>query len=88
MKIKEGFVAREFAGKIVAVPIDDTSDSRNVIVTLSKTGAFVWNILQKGAEYDEILKEILNTYDVDESQAKADLDEFLKIAKGADLIDE
>lgn len=88
MKIKNGFILRKFADKIVAVATDEMSDYDNTFIKMNSTGEFVWNVMQNDVTYDFIIKSLLDKYDIDEETAKNDLDEFLATIKKAGLLDE
>ena len=88
MKIKDGFELRKFGGKWLAVTVDEAADEKNVLVTLSETGAFVWKILQNESDYSGIVSAIVENYEVDEAVAKGDLDNFLQICRENGILDE
>lgn len=87
MKIKPGFALRTFADKWLAVSTDDTSDERHLLITLNKTGAFVWQVLQNDTTYDDVVSRLMQQYDIDEHTAKADLDRFLDITRKAGILE-
>ncbi len=86
MKIKDGFVLRKFMGECIVLPTGDCADQKNAIITLSKTGEFVWNLMLEEIDYESILHRILDEYDVEEAVARADLDAFLMKARKEGLI--
>lgn len=88
MKTKKGFMMRNVGGMNVVVAVGKASEEFNGMITLNETGAFLWNLLSKGAEYDELVSKLLEEYDTDEASAKAGIDGFLKTAKEAGLIDD
>ena len=57
MKIKDGYVLRQIAGQMVALPADETLDL-DMMITLNGTGRFLWEHLEKGAEKEDLLKAI------------------------------
>ena len=69
MKLKEGFILREVAGSVVVVPTGDELDL-NMMITLNDTGRFLWELLEKGAEQEDLLRAMLAEYNVDEETAK------------------
>jgi hypothetical protein len=69
MKLKEGFILREVAGSVVVVPTGDELDL-NMMITLNDTGRFLWELLEKGAEQEDLLRAMLAEYNVDEKTAK------------------
>lgn len=88
MKIKKGFVLRKFADKWIAVASDDIADEHNILITLNKTGVFVWNLLQNDIDYNTVIAKITEHYDIDEKTAKADFDIFLEKVRKAGIVDE
>ena len=87
MKTKKGFMLRSVGNRHVVVAIGKASEEFNGLITLNDSGAFLWTELSKGCTYDELLAKMLETYEVDEATAKAGLDQFLKTARDADLIE-
>ncbi len=88
MIIKNGFILRRFADKWIAVSSDETADSRNILITLNKTGAFVWELLQKDTTREALIASLTDRFDVSEDTAARDVDAFLQKAREAALLDE
>lgn len=88
MKTKKGFMLRQTAGRNIVVAVGQASEEFNGLITLNETGAFLWKMLQAGTTYEDILKALLDEYDVSEADAKAGIDAFLKSVRDAELIDE
>ena len=76
MKLKEGFILREVAGEYIVVPSGDTLDL-NMMISLNETGKFLWEILEKGAEEEELVEALLGEYDVSREDAKAHVSAFV-----------
>lgn len=88
MRTKKGFMLRTVANRNIVISIGKASLEFNGLITLNETGAFIWKKLSNGCTYDELLNAVLDEYEVDEATAKQGIDDFLKIARNADLIDE
>ncbi len=88
MKIKENYILREVAGSNIVVPIGDAQMSFNGIMTLNDVGTFIWKILEKGAEREEIIDRVLETYDVARPKAEQDIDKYLNKLRDKNLIEE
>ena len=86
MKIKDGFILREVAGSFIVVAVGEAVKTFNGIVNLNETGAFLWKILETGATKEELLKRLLEEYDVDEKTAEADIDGFINKLQEAKLV--
>jgi len=86
MKIKKDFILRKVADSYVVVPVGKLTLDFNGIINLNETGAFLFGLLQKGAEKEELLQKMLEEYDVTPEKAAADIDIFLKKAEEADVL--
>jgi hypothetical protein len=78
MKLKEGFLLREVAGRIVVVPEGDVLNL-NLMISLNGTGRFLWERLDKGASAQELKEALMEQYDVDEQRASADVQAFIEM---------
>ena len=87
MRIKEGFILRQVAGNYIVIGVGDEAVDFNGMITVNETGAFLWSILEKGATKEDMLKALMEEYDVDEETAKKDITDFLyKLNDGKLLI--
>lgn len=77
MKLKDGFILRQVAGKTVVLPCDDTLDL-NMMITLNGTGTFLWERLQEETTQDALVAALLGEYDVDEETARASVAAFVE----------
>lgn len=87
MKIKGDFVLRKIADSVVVVPVGATAVDFGSMLNLNETGAFLFELLQKGATKEELLDSMLNEYDVTSEKAEADIDKFINKLKDADILD-
>lgn len=86
MRIKEGFMLRNIAGQWVVVPLGTRVVEFNGIMTLNESGAVLWRKLEQEADEDDLVREILAEYDVDEATAKADVREFIRDVRDRKII--
>lgn len=77
MIIKKKLLKREINGEHFLVPLGKTVYEANGLFVLSELGAFIWDLLPGAENEDDILKAVLEEYDVDESVARTDLTEYL-----------
>lgn len=87
MKIKDNFVLKKIAGSYVVVPVRTRAVDFSGIIKLSESGAFLWRLLEKGADKEELIAKMLEEYAVDEATAAADIDRFITKLREADLIE-
>lgn len=86
-KIKKGFMLREVSGSYVVVPVGEASKSFKGLITLNESGAFLWNQLLKGMTKEELIKTLLNEYEVSEEIAERDCSSFIKKLVDGGLIE-
>ena len=87
MKIKKDFILRKVADSYVVVPVGRMTLDFNGIINLNETGAFLFGLLQKGADRDELIEKMLGEYDVTREKAAADIDVFLKKVRDANVLE-
>lgn len=87
MKIKKDFILRKVADSYVVVPVGKLTLDFNGIINLNETGAFLFGLLQEGAEKEDLIQKMLEEYDVTPEKAAADIDVFLKKAEEADVLE-
>lgn len=88
MKVQNDFVLREIAGDYVIIPTGKTVLSFNGLITVNEVGADLWKMLQSEVTFDDLVRGILDIYDVDETTAREDIQEFLDtLIKGGILED-
>ena len=87
MKVKENFLLREVAGCYVVVPVGKATVDFNGMLNLNDTGAFLWEHLQKDTTKEELLKSMMETYEVTEELASKDIDNFIKKLEDAGVLE-
>ena len=87
MKVKDNFVLKKIAGSYMVVPVRSRAVDFSGIIKLSESGAFLWKVLENGADREELIKALLDEYEVDEATAAADVDRFVAKLSEADLIE-
>ena len=87
MKAKEGFVVRNVVDEYVLMPTGDNVGKFNGTVLLNEVSAFIWEKMQKPVSKDDLLKAILDEFEVEKAVAAADLDALLETLNGYGLIE-
>lgn len=88
MKIQKEFVLREIAGDYVIIPTGKTTLTFNGLITVNEVGAALWKMLQSEKSLDDLVQGILDEYDVEESVAREDIQEFLETLSKNGILDE
>ena len=87
MKIKDGFMLRQFGEDYIVVAVGDDAEDFNKLITLNSVGAYIYNLLNNDMTYEEIVSAVLDKYDADKKTVENDINIFLADAKKAGLID-
>ena len=87
MKIKSGFVVREIAGQSVVIALGDAGKIFNGLIKLNETGRLIWDLLAKGAEREEIIASLVESYDVDRAVLEQDCDSFLQSLQEKNILE-
>lgn len=77
MRVDKEFVLREIAGDYIIIPAGRTVLDFNGLITVNEVGVSLWNMLQNDVSLDELVQGVLDEYDVEESVAREDIQEFL-----------
>ncbi len=88
MKIKPGYMLRQVLDDHLIIGVGSEAYAPDRIMTLNETGAFLWRLLEGGAERDELLARLTAEYAVDADTAARDLDAFLARLREKALIAE
>ena len=87
MKISDGFLLKTVAGKNIVVSVG-AEVNFNGMLTLNDTGVFLWNLLKNHITKEEMLKKMLEEYDVEENIASTDIDNFLIKLRDAKILED
>ena len=71
----------------VAVSNNKLTLDFNGIINLNETGAFLFEKLQNDCEKADLLKAMLDEYEVSEEKASADIDTFIQKLREADVLE-
>ena len=78
MKLKENFVLRRVADTWVVLAIGAESVNFNGMLTLNDSGAMLWELLEKGADCEDLVNALTAEYNVSKEEALTDVDAFYK----------
>ncbi len=81
MKLTDNYMKREIAGEVILIPMGKMSAQFNGMITLNETAQYIFCCLEEGKDEDDIVKGMLEEYEVDETTAKAEVINFLTKCK-------
>ena len=88
MKIKNGFVVKSIAGQNVVMSLGEASKIFNGIIKLNDSAKFIWDMLAKGSDRDEIVDALSIEYQgVDRATLERDVDALIDTLKGANILE-
>ena len=88
MKIKNGFAKRNIAGSEIVVPVGAAVAEFNGMITLNESGAFFWDCLKEDTTKEEIVKKVVEVYDVTPEKAGEDVEKFTSMLRENGLLDD
>lgn len=88
MKIKDGFVLRDVAGKAVVIAVGEASKSFHGMINLNATGRVIWQGVSDGLTEDEIADRMTKEFDVDAETAKRDVHNMILKMQDAGVMTE
>ncbi|WP_216696816.1 PqqD family protein [Anaerostipes faecalis] len=86
MKRNSDFMLRNIAGEVVLVPTGQATQQFNGLITLNEVAAFIWKNLDEAGTREQLVKMILDEFEVDQKTAEADVDGFINALKEHDMI--
>ena len=87
MRISDGFLLKTVAGKNIVVSVG-AEVNFNGMLTLNDTGVFLWNLLKSHTTKEELVKKMLEEYDVEESIASFDIDSFIAKLRDSKILED
>lgn len=72
MRIKDGFIKKQILDDMVVVATGEAGKDFEGLVRLNETASFIWDEVSQGRSLDQITKDMVDRYEVDEDQARQD----------------
>lgn len=88
MRVVPGFVVRQIAGETIAIPAGPAARELSGLLALNSSGQFLFDLLQTEQTEDALVKAMLDTYEIDEVTARADVAEFVEILRSSSILQE
>ena len=87
MQIADGFLLRKIMDRWLVVPTGDKTLRKEGMFYLNESSALLWEAMKEGAQEDELVKILLDNYDVTEEIARADVSDFYKKLDDMGILD-
>lgn len=86
MKIVKEFILREIAGECILIPIGNTTQEFNGMISVSSSAKLIWENIEKVNSLDELTQLVIDKFEVDPTMAQEDTAEFVKQLLAAGFI--
>lgn len=77
MKLKKNYVLRNVAGSWIVLPLGEETVKFNGMIRMNETAVFLWKLLEKESNKEEMFAALTREYDVSEDRARISIDKFL-----------
>lgn len=88
MRLIEGHILRRVNGNAVLVPPPEKNIGFNGMIAVNGTGEFVCKMLRDGTDLESLVSALVQEYEVDAHQARADVEAFLAELKSCNMLEE
>ena len=88
MRVSQELILREIAGEHILVPVGETALRFQGMITLNESGLLLWQKLQSGFTGEDLVEALLAEYQVERSQAQADVAAFLEKLSQVELLED
>lgn len=77
-KLKSRFVTREVGNELILVPLTGNVAEMSALFTLNETAKFIWDNATENNSIDDLVKLMIDTFDIDDQTAGKDIESFLE----------
>ena len=82
----KSFIKRDIGTQTVIVAVGEATKTFHGMISVNKTGAFIWDLLENETTLDAITEALVEKYDIDAATARADADAFIESLKGVGAV--
>lgn len=86
MIIKKELIKREIAGETILIPVGKSVYDSHGLFAINGVGSFLWDQIPNAQTEENLLKAVLNEYEVTETVARQDIAEFLDKLREMNII--
>jgi hypothetical protein len=87
MKRKEDLLLQSVGGRDILIPLGSRVAAANGIVVLNDAARFIWELLAEDRALPDLVSAMVERFDVDEDQARADVAAFVDELQRQDWIE-
>ena len=88
MKLSGTFVVRQAVDEILAIPVGDAALRVSGMISLNEVSRVIWSCLEQGAQPQDMVTAVTETFDVSPEEAARDIEAFLSRLRELNLLEE
>ena len=88
MKLKTKYILRSVADKTVAIALEQGDEKTDGVITLNETGTFIFSRINEQADFNSIVEDFFNEYDVTREEAEKAVSSFVETLKNSELLED
>lgn len=73
----KSFIKRKIGTQYVIVAIGEAAKRFHGMISVNGTGSFIWDQLERDMSVDDLVRALVEAYDIDAETARADMGDFL-----------
>lgn len=77
IRIKSGYTLRQVLDAYLILGVGREAYAPRCIMSLNESGAFLWRVLENGAEQETLVDRMMEEYEVSAETAVQDVEKFL-----------
>ncbi len=79
IRAREDFIIQKMMDNYMIIAIGENAQDYHSIIQTNETGAFYWNMIEKGTTTEELIQAALERFEgLDEATARQDILEYLE----------
>lgn len=86
MNIKKQLIKRQIGQDVILVPVGTTVLENNGLFLLNESGGYLWDLLSHTDSPEELVRRMMEEYEVTEEEASADVESFLNNLKKLEIL--
>lgn len=86
MKVSKDFILRQVMDDYMLIPMGEAALQISAILTTNEVGAFLWECLTQDMDHSELVRRLMDEFDVDQVTATTDINEFLNELRSNKLL--
>lgn len=79
MRRNSDFVLRQVVGKFVVIPLGEAAEAFRGMITLNKSGKFLWDLLETEQTEESLINALVTAYGITEERAAGAVKKFLEL---------